>query len=427
MDTKYQILLVDDEQEILNALRRLLRNPKYEVLASTSPEAALQIVKDAKVDLIISDMRMPNMDGAEFLKQSKAFKPLVPRILLTGHSDMDETVRAINDGEIFAFVSKPWDNEHLCTLVTEALAKRDKERMKNRALHKLKQINEHIEHSIHEVEHKLEVVSHEKLEGVQALSDAYALMEESFLNLLDMKQPGQRALSYQLEEVVTKLAETFSLAIPDRKLLCQASRLHGIGKMGVPDSILALSYEQMTEEQSVVYQSYPANSAVTLIAIDAFSACADILFKQKEKSDGSGFPNQLKKADLSRVNLIFNTALDYAEHRYTPRHTHLSHDQAIRKMKETPHAYDYDVLKALANLSLERSVFSEEGEIALVPVHALEPGMIVNEDVMGDSSTPLVRSGAKVSASLINKLVQIEKKKGSESSMISVVIGGCAE
>lgn len=243
MDTKYDILIADDEQDVLNALSRLLRNPKYEVLASTKPVAALQIVKDVKVDLIISDMRMPEMDGAEFLRQSKELKPLVPRILLTGHADMEETVRAINDGEIFAFISKPWENDELSAQVTEALAKRDKERMKNRALHKLKQLNENIEHSIHEVEHQLELASHEKLEGAQALSDAFSLMEESFLNLLDMKQPGQRVLSYQLEEIVNKLAETFSIAIPDRKRLYQAARLHGIGKIGVPDSILSLSYE----------------------------------------------------------------------------------------------------------------------------------------------------------------------------------------
>ena len=58
-------------------------------------------------------MRMPEMDGAEFLRQSKELKPLFPRILLTGHAEMEETVRAINDGEIFAFISKPWDNEEL--------------------------------------------------------------------------------------------------------------------------------------------------------------------------------------------------------------------------------------------------------------------------------------------------------------------------
>ena len=134
------------------------------------------------------------------------------------------------------------------------------------------------------------------------------------------------------------------------------------------------------------------------------------------------FPKGLKKYDLKRVNLVFNTALDYAEHRYTPRHTPLTHEQAIKKMKDNPHAYHYDVLKALSHIALQRSLFSSEAEIALVPVHALEPEMIVNEDVMCDSSIPLVRSGAEVSILLINKLVGLEKKKGRESRMISAVI-----
>ena len=125
-----RILIVDDEESVLNTLKRLFRKLPYEIFSALSGQEALAILAEQSVDLIISDMRMPEMSGAEFLSLAKDKCPLTERILLTGYSDMESTVKAINDGGIFGYLSKPWDANQLLSLVESALDQTHKNKLK---------------------------------------------------------------------------------------------------------------------------------------------------------------------------------------------------------------------------------------------------------------------------------------------------------
>ncbi|MFL6686437.1 response regulator, partial [Paraburkholderia graminis] len=107
------LLLVDDEPGVISSLKRLLRPLKYEVLSANSGAEALTLLESARVDVIISDMRMPNMDGAEFLSRSRSVTPDAIRILLTGYSEVDAVVRAVNEGHVYHYLHKPWDDQDL--------------------------------------------------------------------------------------------------------------------------------------------------------------------------------------------------------------------------------------------------------------------------------------------------------------------------
>ena len=131
---KQRILIVDDEANILNSLKRLFRNQPYEIFTADSGDAALELLKNQTVDLIISDMRMPGLNGADFLAMAKEQYPLTERILLTGFSDMESTVKAINDGGIFGYLSKPWDSSEVLSLVENSLKRRQTNKLKNRVL-----------------------------------------------------------------------------------------------------------------------------------------------------------------------------------------------------------------------------------------------------------------------------------------------------
>ncbi|HPS20075.1 MAG TPA: response regulator [Candidatus Omnitrophota bacterium] len=125
MEKKYSILLIDDEESILHALERLFhRLSDCNILTETDPEKALEIVSKQSIDLVISDQRMPVMEGVKLLKKVKEISPDTLRILLSGYSDIDLLVGAINEGEVFRFVSKPWDNEGLLSMVQFALKQR---------------------------------------------------------------------------------------------------------------------------------------------------------------------------------------------------------------------------------------------------------------------------------------------------------------
>ncbi|MHB1291894.1 MAG: response regulator [Sulfuricella sp.] len=130
----YRIMLVDDEQNILNALRRLfvspsfqdMENSKFQMETFTSPSQALLRAEDGVVfDLVISDYRMPEMDGVAFLKAFKRIQPNAERLILSGYADLEALVGAINEAQIFRFISKPWRDYELKSAVAQALAHRD--------------------------------------------------------------------------------------------------------------------------------------------------------------------------------------------------------------------------------------------------------------------------------------------------------------
>lgn len=118
---KAKLLFVDDEERILNALRSVFRN-QYNVFTASSGPEAMEFLKRFRPHVVISDQRMPEMTGVEFLRQVKDFAPQTVRILLTGYSDLASIVGSINDGEVFRFISKPWDNTEIQKTIGEAAA-----------------------------------------------------------------------------------------------------------------------------------------------------------------------------------------------------------------------------------------------------------------------------------------------------------------
>jgi len=126
-----KLLIVDDEPNVLNALRRMCLNhdvapaiPAPDVATFTSPVQALEHLREHPVDLVISDFRMPEMDGAAFLTQARELQPGSARIVISAYADIEGIMRAINDAGIFQFVSKPWSDHELKTIIVQILAHR---------------------------------------------------------------------------------------------------------------------------------------------------------------------------------------------------------------------------------------------------------------------------------------------------------------
>jgi response regulator RpfG family c-di-GMP phosphodiesterase len=118
-DERIGLLFVDDEERVLNALRALFRN-EYHVYTAANGEEALALVKRHSIPIVVSDQRMPGMTGVELLRQVRADSPRSVRMLLTGYSDLAALVGSINEGEVFRFVMKPWDNDEIRAVVSEA-------------------------------------------------------------------------------------------------------------------------------------------------------------------------------------------------------------------------------------------------------------------------------------------------------------------
>jgi len=116
-----KILIVDDEENILSSLKRLFRKEDFQILTATSGEEGLKIIDENEVDLIISDLKMPFMSGVEFLSKAKQKNPAALRIMLTGQADLKAVLDAIDKGEVYRFLLKPWDDEELKMAIKQAL------------------------------------------------------------------------------------------------------------------------------------------------------------------------------------------------------------------------------------------------------------------------------------------------------------------
>jgi len=114
-----RILFIDDEDLVLNSLKRALRNEAFETFFTTDPEQAFRLVKAESIDIVVSDQSMPNMSGTEFLGILRRLHEHVVRVMLTGQSDRETTINAINDGHVHRFLDKPWDNEKLRSVLNE--------------------------------------------------------------------------------------------------------------------------------------------------------------------------------------------------------------------------------------------------------------------------------------------------------------------
>ncbi len=116
-----KILCVDDEPNVLTALRRLFMDDQYTILTATSAEDGLELLRQNNVQIVISDYRMPHMNGVEFLKEVRTVWPDTVRIVLSGYADAASIVSAVNEGQIYKFVPKPWNDDELKIIIAHAI------------------------------------------------------------------------------------------------------------------------------------------------------------------------------------------------------------------------------------------------------------------------------------------------------------------
>ncbi|MCM2264948.1 MAG: response regulator [Desulfuromonadales bacterium] len=131
-----RILIIDDEIHVLRALQRALQNEGYEIVTTTSAEEALTLLRRYKFKVVITDERMPGMFGSELLATITVRQPEVVKMLLTGYASVEAAIRAVNEGEVYRFLTKPWDDFELKLAIRAGIENYDL-KMKNRKLQAL--------------------------------------------------------------------------------------------------------------------------------------------------------------------------------------------------------------------------------------------------------------------------------------------------
>jgi response regulator RpfG family c-di-GMP phosphodiesterase len=253
MSTPFTILLVDDEINILKALNRLLRTDGYRLLIAESGAEALNLMAHESVDLVISDMRMPEMDGAVFLATVRQKWPDTVRILLTGHADMAQTVSAINHGEIYRFIAKPWNDQELLIIVRQALEQLHLRRENQRLLRLTAEQNEALKEANNTLEIKVaqrtaelsQLVSFLELTQDE-LKASFRTSLQVFSGIIEMRFADWTGHSLRVVSLAERLAKRAQLKSEEIEAVMNAAILHDIGKVALPDSLLAKPFAVTT-------------------------------------------------------------------------------------------------------------------------------------------------------------------------------------
>lgn len=172
------LLLVDDEENIVSALVRLLRRDGYRILTANSGKEGLELLTQNKVGVIISDQRMPGMTGVEFLSKVKELYPLTVRIVLSGYTELNSVTDAINHGSIYKFLTKPWEDDLLRTNVDEAFSYYEMREGNSRLSYELRKANEELLLTNQQLKKRVEESTHEAMLGSGILQLSREILEQ---------------------------------------------------------------------------------------------------------------------------------------------------------------------------------------------------------------------------------------------------------
>ena len=210
-DNQHTVLCVDDEENILHSIKRLLRKEGYRLLTALSGIEALKILEENDVHLVLSDQRMPQMSGTEFLAEVKEKYPDVIRIILTGYTEVDSITESINKGNIYKFFLKPWNDQHLKLEIGKALEQYELIQA-NKMLHKkvleqneeLKRINENLEGLIQDRTEKLEIQNN-------ALELSRAILEDLPVPIIGVSVEGMIVLINRQAQSLSKSGKSIEI------------------------------------------------------------------------------------------------------------------------------------------------------------------------------------------------------------------------
>ena len=372
-----KILCVDDEPSILEAFKRQLRNSFDLDVAVMAKTALSMIVEKGPYGIVVSDMRMPEMDGIEFLKEVRRMSPDTVRLMLTGNSDQETAARAVNEGNIFRFLTKPCASDDLKKALMDAAQ-------------------------------QYRLITAEKDLLQNTLSGSVKLLTD-ILSLID---PVSFGATMKLRDPIRNVAKELGIANPwDIEL---AVMLSNIGFVTVPSTVTAKLRKgiSLSEQERELIQKIPTIGSSLISNIPRLEVVAQIVLYQNKHFDGAGYPVDSVSGEKIPIGArIVKVLKDLLQHeaRGTPRVT------ALTKMTGRDGWYDPNILKAVIRLLGAEGMpapSKEETKIYEVKSDQLFIGQTLLSNVETLDGVLLITAGTCITETLHERLVNYSKLVG---------------
>ncbi len=370
MSTK--ILCVDDEPNILSGYQRSLRKQFTIETAPGGAEALAKIEESGPYAVLVTDMRMPGMDGVQFLREAQQAAPDSVRIMLTGNADQQTASDAVNEGRIFRFLNKPCSPEDLAHALTAGLE-----------------------------QYRLITAEKELLE--KTLGGTIKMLME-ILATVDPDLFGRaQALRLNMRALAGALRATGLVAPTDLWPLELAALLARVGSVTVPPFIVgkARQGQALSEAELKMWQRVPETGYALLRNIPRLEPVAEIVRFQHKHFDGGGVPDGPISGELIPLGArMLKVLLDLAE----IEAGHVARAGAFALMQRQAHRYDPQMLAAARQCLIQAEPPPQEIPSISIPLKSLAPGHVLAEDIQTVEGKTLLTAGRRLTEMLLERL-----------------------
>lgn len=372
------VLLVDDDRNLLSSYQRMLRN-EFNIIVAAGGRAGLDsIVQNGSFAVIVSDLRMPEMDGVEFLSKVKRISPKSVRIMLTGNADIDTAIQVVNEGNIFRFLTKPCPPEMLINVIQSGIE-----------------------------QYRLVMAEKELLE--KTLSGSIKVLTD----ILALINPRAFSHSSRVRRIVRRIAA--EMKIENSWQVEIAAMLSQLGCVTIPDETMnrVINNEPLSDDEARMYNNYPKIGAELIANIPRLEHIKEIIKSQEFPYDGST-GEFLKGDDILVESRILKVALDYD----ICIMSGLKEGLALVELHKKISRYDPGIVAIL-----ERLINNDENcTITTLRVEDLADKMIVAEDIVDRNGTLLVARGQEITKTMRIKLMNFKNTLGVNATIKVILV-----
>lgn len=390
---QHTILVVDDEMETRQLLETIFRQDGYQVLTAHSADEALQGLIGQDVSLVISDDNLPGMSGTEFLKRVRQDFPNVFRLLLAASNDLRVAVNAINEGHIFYYITKPWNDDELKMVVRNALQRYELGLDERRLRALIVQQSNALRASNELLEQKVQERTAEVEANNRALETTLVQVVQTLHGLLEAHGIGQKGHSMRVSQGCDWIAARMGLGQAQRMEIQMAASLHDLGKVSLPQDILKKNPLSFSRPEAAMYREFPMLGQSLLSNIKLLEGVGKIIYHQREWHNGTGYP-----AGLSGENIPLGSRIIAVVDWYEERHDY----EDIQR--GAGHRFDPNVVKVFGEYLDEITLISDNKSSRVLLPHHLQEGMVITDDVYTGRGLLLVTRGKVVDKATLEKI-----------------------
>ena len=409
------ILVVDDEEIVVSALRETLRRQNYNVVATTDPMAALAELKTSLFAVIIADQRMPLISGLELLDRARQIQPHATRILMAGVVSLDMFIDAINKGEIYRFIVKPWLREELLVTIKNAAQR-----------HELVQQNLHLQSATQAMNMQLVELNQSLEEQVklvarqnQQLARMNQTLEQNLLRSMELSLHAAQTFyptlghqGHRVAQLCRPMAQVAGLTAEDRRALESAALLHDIGLVGAPRSLIRRWQENpqaLNRAERALIEQHPVLGQELSAFGNGLEPVGVLIRVHHERVDGTGYPDKLPGDKIPWLGRLLAVAVAFAASK-------LVRDDAVEEIKmQANTAFDPDAVRVF--LRALPQVHAPRGE-KQVPLSELRPGMVLARGIYTPNGLLVAPEGQQLNPTYIEKLLNLDRIQPINQSLV---------